>query len=209
MLFKLTKAGAEFINHPSIKEGDFVLFQRTLTRGGTDHLYRGHLGFLHWMQGYGNPLRSQAESEGKPRTLQVLDAAEARYNYTVPILDYRRMAIVYNKQTCAFRVPLLPMHVEAVLDADKPVYVLPRVLVGVNTRNDTGLVYDAQYVPDAVPNTNAIEVKRFGAKVSGGNAAYLTALEEKNPEFFFPKEDKSIAIGVLNRLYQATVEPKA
>lgn len=207
MLFKLTKAGAEFINNPSIKEGDFVLFQRTLTRSNHDHLYRGHLGFLHWMQGFGNTQRTVAENEGKPRNLQVVEEESGRYTYVVPILDYRRMAVVYNKDVCAFRIPLQPMHVEAVMDFDKPKYILPRVVVGVTVKNDPGLVYPAQYAPEAIPNTNAIEVKRFGTKVTGGNAAYLTELEEKNKEFFFPKEIKAISINVLNKLYQGTVEP--
>lgn len=208
MLFKLTKAGAEFINNPAIKAGDFVLFHRTITGTNKDHMYRGHVEFLHWMMNNDGKPFTPAEKEGKPRELQVLDDEGNRYIFTAPIYDYRRMALVYNAEHIAFRVPLLPQHVEACVGQQKPTYVLPRIVLGLSRPNDPGIKYPAQYIPDVIKNTNAIEVKRFGDKVNGGNVAFLADLESKNPELHFPKEQKAIAVEVLTKLYQYTYTAK-
>lgn len=203
MLFKLTKAGAAYINNPSIKEGDFVLFQRTLSaNAGKDHQYRGHLNFLHWMACGANAPKTVQELANEDRKLQVLDDEGNRYVYTLPAVEYRRFGIVYNKDTVAFRIPLLPQHVEACLDFPKEKYVLPRIVVGITTSRDPGFKYDSQYVPQVIENTNAVEVKRFGEKVNKGNAAFLALLEEKNPELMFPKEVKAISVAVLSNLYK-------
>lgn len=203
MLFKLTKAGAAYINNPAIKEGDFVLFQRTLSaNAGRDHQHRGHLNFLHWMVCGTNAPKTLQELSGEARKLQVLDDEGNRYVFTVDAVEYRRFGIVYNKDTAAFRIPLLPQHVEACLDFSKDKYVLPRIVVGISTSRDPGFKYDSQYVPQVIENTNAVEIKRFGEKVNKGNAAFLSHFEEKNPELAFPKEVKAISIGVLSNLYK-------
>lgn len=208
MQFKLTKAGADFINNPLIKEGDFVLFQRTLTGVAKDHLYRGHLEFMHWMMNMKSGAMSLIEQEGVPQDLQVMDDEGTAHVFKIPVLDKRRLAIVYNGDVAAFRIPLLPAHVEAVLTINEQRYILPRVILGLSRARDPGIAYPAQYVPDTIQGTNAIEVKRFGVKSSsGGNAEFLTQLEKDNPTVKFPKEVKAISIGVLSKLYQATTKP--